>query len=61
MTVSRISTEDAYAMGLGSETDDEEAAPSGTFELERVREQLKTVFDPEIPINVVDLRVDLRV
>jgi probable FeS assembly SUF system protein SufT len=33
----------------------EETTPSGPFELEQVTEQLKTVFDPEIPINVVDL------
>jgi probable FeS assembly SUF system protein SufT len=34
---------------------DREVASSGPFDLERVIEQLKTVFDPEIPINVVDL------
>jgi len=53
--LARISSEDAHALGLDSEPADEEAAPSGPFELERVIEQLKTVFDPEIPINVVDL------
>jgi probable FeS assembly SUF system protein SufT len=51
----RISSEDARALGLDNEPVGEEASPSGPFELERVIEQLKTVFDPEIPINVVDL------
>src|ERR1022692_3315325 len=53
--LARISSEDAHAMGLDSDPTDEESSPSGIFELERVIEQLKTVFDPEIPINVVDL------
>ena len=53
--LARISSEDAHTLGLDSEPDDEEAALSGPFELDRVIEQLKTVFDPEIPINVVDL------
>jgi probable FeS assembly SUF system protein SufT len=53
--LARISSEDAHAMGLDCEPVGEESPPSGVFELERVIEQLKTVFDPEIPINVVDL------
>jgi probable FeS assembly SUF system protein SufT len=53
--LARISSEDAHTMGLDSEPADEESSPSDIFELERVIEQLKTVFDPEIPINVVDL------
>jgi probable FeS assembly SUF system protein SufT len=53
--LARISSEDAHALGLDSEPVDEEASPAGPFELERVIEQLRTVFDPEIPINVVDL------
>jgi probable FeS assembly SUF system protein SufT len=53
--LARISSEDAHALGLDTEPVDEGAAPSGPFEFERVIEQLKTVFDPEIPINVVDL------
>jgi metal-sulfur cluster biosynthetic enzyme len=28
---------------------------AGSFSLEKVIEKLKTVFDPEIPVNVVDL------
>jgi probable FeS assembly SUF system protein SufT len=53
--LARISSEDAHTLGLDSQPVEEEAAPSGPFELEQVIEQLKTVFDPEIPINVVDL------
>jgi probable FeS assembly SUF system protein SufT len=53
--LARISSEDAYTLGLDGEPGEEETAPLGPFELERVFEQLKTVFDPEIPINVVDL------
>ncbi|HVE85270.1 MAG TPA: iron-sulfur cluster assembly protein, partial [Myxococcales bacterium] len=30
-------------------------APAGEFEMEQVWEQLKTVYDPEIPVNIVDL------
>jgi probable FeS assembly SUF system protein SufT len=39
-----------------------EPAPliDGPFEEERVWEQLKTVFDPEIPVNVVDLGLIYR-
>jgi len=29
--------------------------PEGEFEMEQVWEQLKTVYDPEIPVNIVDL------
>jgi len=31
------------------------AAADGEFEIERVWEQLKQVYDPEIPVNIVDL------
>jgi probable FeS assembly SUF system protein SufT len=30
-------------------------ATAGEFEMEHVWEQLKTVYDPEIPVNIVDL------
>ena len=48
-------TDAAAALGLGGTQDDEQPAHSGPFELEHVIDQLKTVFDPEIPVNVVDL------
>jgi len=53
--LARISEEDVRTLGLVGDMVDEEVALSGPFDLERVIEQLKTVFDPEIPINVVDL------
>jgi probable FeS assembly SUF system protein SufT len=53
--LARISSEDAHRLGLDTQPVGEEIAASGLFDLERVIEQLKTVFDPEIPINVVDL------
>jgi probable FeS assembly SUF system protein SufT len=51
----RVGALDADALGL--ESAPEQAAPgeAGPFSLEQVIEQLKTVFDPEIPVNVVDL------
>ena len=51
----RVAALDADALGL--EGAPEEAAPmkAGPFTLEKVIEKLKTVFDPEIPVNVVDL------
>ncbi len=56
--LARVNAADADAIGrtvAGPETGAEEAPVSGPFELDKVIEQLKTVFDPEIPINVVDL------
>lgn len=49
----RIDDQDADALGLRSAA----AAPAaeGPFEEERVWDQLRTVFDPEIPVNLVDL------
>jgi len=51
----RVGALDADALGLESAA--EEAAPveSGPFTLDKVTKALKTVFDPEIPVNVVDL------
>lgn len=49
-----INAIDADALGFDHKV---EAAPveAGPFDLEKVIEKLKTVFDPEIPVNVVDL------
>ena len=56
--LARISTENAGALGL-EPTDDTETdkgpAETGLFDIAQVIEQLKSVFDPEIPVNVVDL------
>ncbi len=53
--LARIDQKDADALGLDpSITTPEKTVPEGTLE-EAVWKQLKTVFDPEIPVNVVDL------
>lgn len=53
--LARIAVLDADALGLEITSEEETPAEAGTFNLERVIEKLKTVFDPEIPVNVVDL------
>ena len=52
----RIANNDGDALGAEAVEQAQEAAKEeGPFELERVMEELKTVYDPEIPVNVVDL------
>lgn len=51
----RISAEDSAALGLSDSTPEAIFAEGEPFELDQVIEQLKNVFDPEIPVNVVDL------
>ena len=57
--LARIDAIDADALGLelGHEGEPANGKPeeTGPCELQRVIETLKTVFDPEIPVNVVDL------
>jgi probable FeS assembly SUF system protein SufT len=56
--LARILTEDRDALGLeptGVTEADKGATETRQFEIAQVIEQLKTVFDPEIPVNVVDL------
>jgi probable FeS assembly SUF system protein SufT len=48
----RVDTKDADALGL---TPADEAAAPTEFSESLVWDQLKTVYDPEIPINIVDL------
>src|SRR5215472_1958699 len=52
----RIDAKDADALGLtpSSGAHDEEK-PEAAFSESMVWDQLKTVFDPEIPVNIVDL------
>jgi len=53
--LARIDQKDADALGIdASIATPTKTAPEGTLE-EAVWNQLKTVFDPEIPVNVVDL------
>ena len=51
----RISAEDSAALGLSSLLPETVITDEGPFDLDQVLAQLKNVFDPEIPINVVDL------
>src|SRR6476646_9948172 len=48
----RIDAKDADAIGLTPPPQEEQQAATGTFSDELVWEQLRTVFDPEIPVNV---------
>jgi probable FeS assembly SUF system protein SufT len=54
--LARIDEKDADALGLDKSILEapKKTVPEGTLE-EAVWKQLKTVFDPEIPVNVVDL------
>ena len=55
--LARIDEKDADALGLEKTTTDAapvKTIPTGSLE-EAIWDQLKTVFDPEIPVNVVDL------
>ena len=53
----RIGADDSAALGLTDPlpSEDNGSAEVGPFDVDQVIEQLKNVFDPEIPINVVDL------
>src|ERR1700752_3523286 len=50
----RIEARDADALGVAPEGKEAQAAPA-QFSEKLVWEQLKTVYDPEIPVNIVDL------
>jgi probable FeS assembly SUF system protein SufT len=50
----RIEAKNADALGLTPEPKAAEAAPA-LFSEKLVWDQLKTVYDPEIPVNIVDL------
>jgi probable FeS assembly SUF system protein SufT len=52
----RVDAKDADALGLSHPaTAQAPAVQEGTFSDQMVWEQLKTVYDPEIPVNIVDL------
>ena len=51
----RIAAGDAGALGLEATPPKGLQVDTGPFDLAKVFDQLRTVFDPEIPINVVDL------
>jgi probable FeS assembly SUF system protein SufT len=52
----RIDAADAAALGLAPPPKEEAATkPEGPLTEETVKKELRTVFDPEIPVNIVDL------
>ena len=53
--VARIARADADALGPEYAAPRDENAPEEPFRDEKVWEALRTVFDPEIPVNIVDL------
>ena len=50
----RVDAKDADALGL-SQAQFAQETQQGEFSEEMVWEQLRTVYDPEIPVNIVDL------
>jgi len=51
----RIDAKDSGALGLDPPATTDEHAAQTEFSEQLVWEQLKTVYDPEIPVNIVDL------
>ncbi|HTV14285.1 MAG TPA: putative Fe-S cluster assembly protein SufT [Acidobacteriaceae bacterium] len=49
----RIEETDAVALGIASAAEEQHAPPA--FSERMVWDQLKTIYDPEIPVNIVDL------
>lgn len=51
----RVDAKDADALGLSAPATAEQEAPQAAFSEQMVWDQMRTVFDPEIPVNIVDL------
>lgn len=51
----RLDASDADALGLPPVQGADTLVPQGPFQVNMVWDQLKTVYDPEIPVNIVDL------
>ena len=51
----RVDAKDADALGIEHTQQPSAAAASGKFSEELAWEEMKTVYDPEIPVNIVDL------
>jgi probable FeS assembly SUF system protein SufT len=59
----RITGEDADALGLDKPAGADAPAAAGELTEERVYEELRACYDPEIPVNIVDLGLvyDLKI
>ena len=59
----RIAAKDADALGEAASDSQEKPVDSNAkpAEVDEIRENLKSVFDPEIPVNVVDLGLIYRI
>ena len=55
MGLARINSENADALGLEKPAETPDAAESGPADEKAVWEVLKSCYDPEIPVNIVDL------
>lgn len=51
----RIDLSDADALGLSPSPGTHKTGPDGPFQEQMAWDHLKTVYDPEIPVNIVDL------
>jgi probable FeS assembly SUF system protein SufT len=51
----RVDARNADALGLSGADAQPKPAQEGNFSEQRLWDQLKTVYDPEIPVNIVDL------
>jgi probable FeS assembly SUF system protein SufT len=51
----RIDAKDADALGFSATTAEQAPSPQGELNEKMVWDQLRTVYDPEIPVNIADL------
>jgi probable FeS assembly SUF system protein SufT len=51
----RIDAKDADALGFTATATEQAASPQGELNEKMVWDQLKTIYDPEIPVNIADL------
>jgi probable FeS assembly SUF system protein SufT len=56
----RIDAADADALGLAPPEDDDTAEAGGPFDMNRVFDALAQVYDPEIPVSIVELGLVYR-